>query len=212
MQHWSKLDHQEGVPRPVKRSFHVAVCLGYGGDNPKLLVTGGRDANSVALSDVWILDLDSRKWKEVRECDLLSDKLNTSPELCHNDESIPNVLHQTIDMCPYFAVADIHSAQLSCSSVVYRCIFKYMHDVQVQVPSLQSRFGHCAAASTISPGMTEVVMFGGSPEWPESYKTYDDFKKLSMTTVLRFGEAPFIILLGQSAMLILTCTYLTLYN
>ena len=67
MQHWSKLDHQEGVPRPVGRSFHVAVCLGYGGDNPKLLVTGGLDANNVALSDVWILDLDSRKWKEVSE-------------------------------------------------------------------------------------------------------------------------------------------------
>ena len=87
MQHWSKLDHQEGIPHPVGRSTHVAVCLGYGGDNPKLLMTGGRDVNNVALSDVWILDLDSRKWKEVRECDLLSDKLNTSPELCHNDES-----------------------------------------------------------------------------------------------------------------------------
>ena len=146
------------------------------------------------------------------KCDFLSDKLNTSPELCHNDESIPNVLHQTIDMYPYFAVADIHSAQLSCSNVVYRCIFKHMHDVQVQVPSLQSRYMHGGAASTISPGVTEVVMFGGSPEWPKNYKTDNDFKKLSMTTVLRFGEAPFIILLGQSAMLILTCTYLTLYN
>ena len=86
-----------------------------------------------------------------------------------------------------------------------------MHDVQVQDPSLQSRFGHCAAAITISPGVTEVVMFGGSPEWPKN-KTDNDLKKLSMTTVLRFGEAPFIILLGQSAMLILICTYLTLYS
>ena len=67
MQHWSKLDHQEGVPRPVERGGHVAVCLGYGGDNLKLLVTGGVDANYVTLSDVWILDLDSRKWKEVSE-------------------------------------------------------------------------------------------------------------------------------------------------
>ena len=122
------------------------------------------------------------------------------------------MLHPTIDMCPYFAVADIHSAQLSCSNVVYRCIFKHMHDVQVQVPSLQSRFRHCAAASTINPGVTEVVMFGGSPEWPMNFKTVDNFQKLSMTAVLRFGEVPFIILLGQSAMLILTCTYLTLYN
>ena len=138
----------------------------------------------------------------------MSDKLDTSPELCHNDESIPNVLHPTIDMCPYFAVADIHSAQLSCTNIVYTC----MIIMQVQVPSLQSRYYHCAAASTISPGVTEVVMFGGCPEWPKKYKTDNDFKKLSMTTVLRFGEAPFIILLGQSAMLILTCTYLTLYS
>ena len=74
MQHWSQLDHQKGVSHPVERFFHVAVCLGYGGDNPKLLVTGGRGTNNVTLSDVWILGLDSRKWKEVRECDLLSDK------------------------------------------------------------------------------------------------------------------------------------------
>ena len=60
MQHWSK----QGILHPVGSS-HVAVCLGYGGDNPKLLVTGGRDANNVTLNDVWILDLNSRKWKEV---------------------------------------------------------------------------------------------------------------------------------------------------
>ena len=158
------------------------------------------------------MDIGSRL-KEVERGSLLNDKLNTtSPELCHNDENIPNMLHQTIDMYPYFAVADTHSSQLSCSSVVYRCIFKHMHDVQVHVSRLQSRFWHCAAASTISSGVTEVVMFGGCPKWPKNYKTDNDFKKLSMTTVLRFGEAPFIILLGQSAVLILTCTYLTLHS
>ena len=73
MQHWSKLDYQES-PHPVGRSFHVGVCLGYGEDNPKLLVTGGFD-DDVTLSDMWMLDLDSRKWKEVRERNLLSDKL-----------------------------------------------------------------------------------------------------------------------------------------
>ena len=67
MQHWSKLDHQEGIPCPVERNYHVAVCLGYCGDDPKLLVTGGLGANNVPLSDVWILDLDSGKWKEVSE-------------------------------------------------------------------------------------------------------------------------------------------------
>ena len=87
------------------------------------------------------------------------------------------------------AVADMHS----CSSAIFTlkcCVHKYMHDVQVQVPSLQtSRFKHCAAASTISPGVTKVVMFGGCPEWPKNPKTGDDFKKLAMTAVLQFGKA-----------------------
>ena len=40
MQHWSKLEHPEGEPWPVRRSRHAAVCLDYGGDHPQLLVTG----------------------------------------------------------------------------------------------------------------------------------------------------------------------------
>ena len=50
----------------MKRWDHTAVCLGYGGDNPKLLVIGGRSPEK-ALNDVWMLDLQSRRWKEVRD-------------------------------------------------------------------------------------------------------------------------------------------------
>ena len=50
----------------MERSFHAAVCLGYGGDHPKLLVIGGY-GNRRALNDVWMLDLQSRRWKEVRD-------------------------------------------------------------------------------------------------------------------------------------------------
>ena len=66
MQHWSRLDIKEGEPCPVKRSGHAAVCLGYGGDHPQLLVTGGSGGGNKVLSDVWILDIQSRRWKEVR--------------------------------------------------------------------------------------------------------------------------------------------------
>ena len=65
MQHWSRLDIKEGDPYPVKRSGHAAVCLEYGGDHPQLLVTGGRGIGNKVLNDVWILDIQSRRWKQV---------------------------------------------------------------------------------------------------------------------------------------------------
>ncbi len=58
LQHWSKLE-----PCPVTKSDHAAVCLGYGCNNPQLFVTGGREA----LSDAWILNLTSGKWRKVRK-------------------------------------------------------------------------------------------------------------------------------------------------
>lgn len=57
-----------GVPSPVGRSAHAACCLNYGEDHPQLLVSGGVVFNSHqhdTLSDLWLLDLDSAKWKEV---------------------------------------------------------------------------------------------------------------------------------------------------
>ena len=59
-----------GEPCPVKRFHHAAVCLGYGGNHPQLLITGGRDIGNKVLKDTWILDIQSEKWREVRidEC------------------------------------------------------------------------------------------------------------------------------------------------
>ena len=64
MQHFSKMDTQ-GESCPKRRSEHAAVCLGYGGDHPQLLVTGGSGSEDV-LSDVWLLDVQSGRWREVR--------------------------------------------------------------------------------------------------------------------------------------------------
>ena len=64
MQHFSKIDTQ-GESCPKGRSFHAAVCLGYGGDHSQLLVTGGFDGRRV-MSDVWLLDVQSGRWREVR--------------------------------------------------------------------------------------------------------------------------------------------------
>ena len=54
-----------GEPRPVGRSNHGAVCLGYGGDHPQLLVIGGREGSRKILKDVWMLEVESGHWREV---------------------------------------------------------------------------------------------------------------------------------------------------
>ena len=63
MQHFSKMDTQ-GESCPEGRESHAVVCLGYGGDNPQLLITGGFDGRF--MSDVWLLDVQSGRWREVR--------------------------------------------------------------------------------------------------------------------------------------------------
>ena len=47
------------------RSGHAAVCLNYG-DHPQLLVIGGYGVNNKTLSDAWILDVQSGRWRKVR--------------------------------------------------------------------------------------------------------------------------------------------------
>ena len=54
-----------GVPQPVERWYHGACCLNYGEDNPKVLMSGGLKGTNV-LGDMWILDVNSGKWTEVR--------------------------------------------------------------------------------------------------------------------------------------------------
>ena len=55
--------------------------------------------------------------------------------------------------------------------------------VQVPVTDLQSRCFHCAAAFTLSPGIAEVVLFGGSTISTPTSKTF-----IAETTVLKFGK------------------------
>ena len=52
--------------------------------------------------------------------------------------------------------------------------------MQVTVPTLKSRWNHSATAFSLSPGLTEVIIFGGIDEIDVC---------LSNTTVLRFGES-----------------------
>ena len=52
--------------------------------------------------------------------------------------------------------------------------------MQVTVPTLKSRYAHSANAFSLSPGLTEVIIFGGLDKYN---------KDLANTAVLRFGES-----------------------
>ena len=65
LQNWSKLNRSGGGPWPEERAGHAACCLNYGQQFPQLLVTGGLDTQSRPLGDVWTLDLERGKWREV---------------------------------------------------------------------------------------------------------------------------------------------------
>lgn len=64
LQHWSKLITKKGGAYPRARMSHACVCLGYGGDCPQLLVTGGWD-NTNSLSDMWTLDIQTVQFRKV---------------------------------------------------------------------------------------------------------------------------------------------------
>ena len=51
------------------------------------------------------------------------------------------------------------------------------------MPGLKARYGHCAAAYSLSPGITEIVIFGGTTTCPPKIGNF-----IADTTVLRFGE------------------------
>ena len=61
------MERPEGASWPVERSSHAATCLNYGDDHPQLLVTGGLDKKGKTLSDAWLLDINTGRWREVSE-------------------------------------------------------------------------------------------------------------------------------------------------
>ena len=83
MQHWSKANKRLGEPCPVGTARHAAVCLNYGEDQPQIFIFGGKDAGDNVLSDGWILDVQSGKWREVSSlltcCFVLCDTFYTHP-------------------------------------------------------------------------------------------------------------------------------------
>ena len=65
VQEVTKVERGQGEPWPLGRFGHAACCLNYGEAHPKLLMSGGVNEWEV-LADMWILDVDSGKWTEVK--------------------------------------------------------------------------------------------------------------------------------------------------
>ena len=49
----------------MARCFHIAACLGYGGQHKTVLISGG--LGMIILDDLWLLDVESGRWEEVSE-------------------------------------------------------------------------------------------------------------------------------------------------
>ena len=62
---------------PRGRGYHIAACLGYGGQHQRLLISGGAsgDAGGVSVrynDDLWLMDPQSGRMEEVRTAEDLS--------------------------------------------------------------------------------------------------------------------------------------------
>lgn len=68
---------------------------------------------------------------------------------------------------------DLCKQMMTCTS--------HFHGMQV-IKQLHPHSSHSATAFTLGPGLTEVTLFGGSPEITTGYP------KLVDTTLLKFGE------------------------
>ena len=60
------MEPAQGDQWPKEREGHAACCLNYGEHNPVILVSGGLGKGSEVVGDMWILDVDSSTWTEVR--------------------------------------------------------------------------------------------------------------------------------------------------
>lgn len=81
MQHWTKL--RVNGDKPPARSHHVTCCIACpltGQQHPLLVVIGGRNVDSnrltMALGDVWLLDVNKEVWSEVGMLYLIAEPAN----------------------------------------------------------------------------------------------------------------------------------------
>ncbi len=77
-------------------------------------------------------------------------------------------------------------------------IIRFSIHGQVDIPSPQARCMHTTAAVSPRSGLTEVILFGGCPEWPRNYRSDSDFQLIDNTTVLQIGTSTFCLVWSNS--------------
>ena len=63
--HQTWRQHKQGHPWPGSRFYHIAACLGYGGQHQRLLISGGAGGD-VTYDDMWLMDPQSGRMEKVR--------------------------------------------------------------------------------------------------------------------------------------------------
>ena len=88
--------------------------------------------------------------------------------------------------CTVTLTNQAHEAPASSGNYMIMCYI--IISFQVKIPNFQSRYFHRAAAFSIGPELTEVVIFGGAFKFlkDRDYKHEDPFLSI---TVLQFSES-----------------------
>ena len=87
------------------RSSHAAICIEHGGDGPQLVISGGHNAGNKVLNDVWIMDVQSGRWKKVIHALAINEKLT----LCEYIRECGSNLYMGLQLL----MTDIHFQNLS---------------------------------------------------------------------------------------------------
>ena len=106
------MEYPEGESCPTGRQYHAAVCLGQG-TRPQLVVFWGRDDNHVLNDALWILDVESGRWKEVS---LRIDKFGIANHTCTytwGSGSVPCIIRHSCGLLYFNTVPCMHVDQAS---------------------------------------------------------------------------------------------------
>lgn len=74
---------------------------------------------------------------------------------------------------------------------------------KVDIPGFQERYLHSCAAFTLSPGLTDVIIFGGCQVQPNAQDMDKNYPGILGTVLLEFGELKFMIIMPILIKLIL---------
>lgn len=157
-----------GATWPEERSKHAACCLNYGQKFPQMLISGGVGKDLKALRDAWILCVATGTWKEVDHYSYTYKLRRIKLQKHYNYTTL-------MWACSARSYIHTHIALLSDCCVNSHCRHLYILAVlsqsvhcvlQITLPEdMSPRYGHSLTATSLTPELTDVTMFGGCTKW-----------------------------------------------